>query len=198
MSIQRALDRFLAESRQAQEKNRNQVPIIPANLNMSKARSSNNVPEPDAVRGLTDRVEQLEREVSCLVRRFRDMERHLAAVTAERDMLQEEVERLRRNLPWLCCPSCLFYTFFFCIEPWSPTACNRYLYEWNNFLFNRIKCFTLNDLPSRINININWWNCRLNSDNKGLPIRNWVFILIQIGVPGPFKILWLFDHFNSS
>ena len=99
MSIRRALDRFLAESRQAQEERRNQILIIPVNQNMSEAGRSNNIPESNAARGLNGRVERLEREVLHLICRFRDMERRLAAVTAKRDKLLEEVERLRGNMP---------------------------------------------------------------------------------------------------
>lgn len=81
MSLQRAIDRFLPELREAEEgetvvqaqsfsDNRNPNPL--SNLVVDEASSSNTIPQPDNIRGLTEkmeRVERVEREVPRLVRR---------------------------------------------------------------------------------------------------------------------------------
>ena len=113
MSFYRAIERFLAEVREAEEQSLNQNPIPPnnpqnlkplnkppSNLDMDEAsRATNPPPLPNTARSLVERVELLEREIHRLTRNVRRLERRLASVTAERDRLQEEVDRLRGNIP---------------------------------------------------------------------------------------------------
>ena len=66
---------------------------------MYEASSSNAAPQLDAPRGLSERVEWMKREVPHLVLDLRCLERRLAVVTAEKNRLQEEVNRFRGSVP---------------------------------------------------------------------------------------------------
>lgn len=62
------------------------------------ARSSALPPQPDW-RGLSERLERLEREVPQLVRQVRRLRRRFAFVTAERDRLRAKVDKFKGNIP---------------------------------------------------------------------------------------------------
>ena len=96
MSLQRAVDRFLAEVREEEERAQNPNPNN--NHFMDGANSSNDVPHPDIASGVFERLEHLEREVPRLIRDLHYLQKGLMALMEDMDRLREELDRLRRNL----------------------------------------------------------------------------------------------------
>ena len=112
MSLFRVVERFLVEVREEEERAFNQNPPPPNNLlnpphplphtDMEAENSTTtNPPSPPRIdmRRLENRVEQLEREIPLLSQQIHRLRRQLAFVMAEKDRLQEEVNRLRGKFP---------------------------------------------------------------------------------------------------
>ena len=98
MPLRIVIDRFLIEVREEENLAFNQRPSSQRMENEGSSGSNFPPPVPDAyMRRLEDRVEQLESRIPSLTQEINSLRRWLASITAKRDRLQAEVNRLRRR-----------------------------------------------------------------------------------------------------